>query len=82
MLDFTCGSSTELWVYTGSHDDVARLFYISLSFEVLAPASDYAPAKTTTGITSRRFKGTSTWKPLIRIAEPMLVDTNSGFRKA
>jgi len=38
--------STELWVYTGSHDDVARIFYISLGFEVLGPASDYAPRKT------------------------------------
>jgi ribosomal protein S18 acetylase RimI-like enzyme len=38
--------STELWVYTGSHDDAARIFYISLDFEVLGPASDYAPGKT------------------------------------
>jgi ribosomal protein S18 acetylase RimI-like enzyme len=38
--------STELWVYTGFHDDVARNFYISLGFEVLGPASDYAPRKT------------------------------------
>jgi ribosomal protein S18 acetylase RimI-like enzyme len=38
--------STELWVYTGSHDDVARIFYVSLGFEVLGPASVYAPGKT------------------------------------
>jgi ribosomal protein S18 acetylase RimI-like enzyme len=38
--------STELWVYAGSHDDAARIFYISLDFEVLGPASDYAPGKT------------------------------------
>ena len=36
----------ELWVYTGSHDDVARIFYISLGFEVLGSASNYAPGKT------------------------------------
>ncbi len=38
--------SAELWVYTGSHDDVARIFYIRLGFEVLGPASNYAPGKT------------------------------------
>jgi GNAT superfamily N-acetyltransferase len=37
---------TELLVYTGSHDDVARLFYVSLGFEVLGPARDCAPGKT------------------------------------
>jgi ribosomal protein S18 acetylase RimI-like enzyme len=42
-----CGlGSTELWVYTGSHDDVARLFYTRLGFEVLGPASNYAPGRT------------------------------------
>jgi GNAT superfamily N-acetyltransferase len=39
--------STELWVYTGLRDDVARSFYISLGFEVLGPASEYALGKTT-----------------------------------
>jgi len=38
--------STELWVYTGQEDEGARLFYHSLGFEVLGPASDYAPGKT------------------------------------
>src|ERR1700740_730299 len=38
--------STELWVYTGSHDDHARTFYTSLGFEVLGPASEYAHGKT------------------------------------
>jgi RimJ/RimL family protein N-acetyltransferase len=39
--------STELWVYTGLQDSVARSFYTSLGFEVLGPASEYAPGKTT-----------------------------------
>ena len=39
--------STELWVYTGREDDVARLFYRSLGFEVLGAASDYFPGTTT-----------------------------------
>jgi ribosomal protein S18 acetylase RimI-like enzyme len=39
--------STELWVYTGLDDDVARSFYTRLGFEVLGPASEYAPGKTT-----------------------------------
>jgi GNAT superfamily N-acetyltransferase len=38
--------SIELWVYTGCHDDVARSFYLSLGFEILGPASDYAPGRT------------------------------------
>jgi RimJ/RimL family protein N-acetyltransferase len=38
--------STELWVYTDRHDEVARIFYLSLGFEVLGPASDYAAGKT------------------------------------
>ena len=36
----------ELWVYTGSQDDVARTFYIRLGFEVLGQAQDYAPNRT------------------------------------
>jgi GNAT superfamily N-acetyltransferase len=39
--------STELWVYTGVRDDAARSFYTSLGFEVLGPASEHAPGKTT-----------------------------------
>ena len=39
--------STELLVYTGLQDAVARSFYTSLGFEVFGPASDYAPGKTT-----------------------------------
>jgi GNAT superfamily N-acetyltransferase len=38
--------STELWVYTGSNDNIARTFYLSLGFEVLGAASDYAPGQT------------------------------------
>jgi ribosomal protein S18 acetylase RimI-like enzyme len=38
--------STELWVYTGSSDNIARTFYLSHGFEVLGPASDYAPGRT------------------------------------
>jgi len=41
--------STELWAHTGSQDDIARIFYISLGFEVLGPASDYVPGETTDG---------------------------------
>ena len=29
--------STQLWVYTGSHDEAARIFYVSLGFEVTRP---------------------------------------------
>ena len=36
----------ELWVYTGSQDEIARSFYISLGFEILGPARDCAPART------------------------------------
>jgi len=38
--------STELWVYTGCKDEIARMCYMSLGFQVLGPASDYAPGKT------------------------------------
>ena len=38
--------STELWVYTDSNDAVARIFYMSLGFRVLGPASHCAPGKT------------------------------------
>src|ERR1700750_2865202 len=38
--------STELLVYTGSHDDVARIFYISLGFEVMGSALEHARGKT------------------------------------
>lgn len=36
----------ELWVYTGARDDIARMFYFSLGFEVVGPARDCAPART------------------------------------
>jgi ribosomal protein S18 acetylase RimI-like enzyme len=36
----------ELWVYTGSSDDVAVSFYKSLGFEVLGSAADWAPGQT------------------------------------
>ena len=38
--------SRELWVYTGREDEVARLFYRNLGFEVLGPASHYSRGKT------------------------------------
>jgi ribosomal protein S18 acetylase RimI-like enzyme len=38
--------STQLWVYTGCDDDVARSLYIKLGFQLLGPASDYASGKT------------------------------------
>jgi ribosomal protein S18 acetylase RimI-like enzyme len=36
----------ELWVYTGSSDDIAVSFYKSLGFEVLGSAAKWAPART------------------------------------
>jgi ribosomal protein S18 acetylase RimI-like enzyme len=39
-------ASKELLVYTASSDEIARSFYTSLGFELLGPASDYAPGKT------------------------------------
>ena len=39
-------SCKELWVYTGSSDDVAVSFYKSLGFEVLGPAANWAHDRT------------------------------------
>ena len=36
----------ELWVYTGSSDNIAVNFYRSLSFEELGVAADWAPGRT------------------------------------
>jgi len=36
----------ELWVYTGSSDEVAKGFYTKLRFELLGTALDCAPGKT------------------------------------
>ena len=36
----------ELWVYTGSSDDVAVSFYKSLGFEVLGSAAEWVPGRT------------------------------------
>jgi GNAT superfamily N-acetyltransferase len=36
----------DLWVYTGSSDNVAVGFYKSLGFELLGPAADWAPGQT------------------------------------
>ena len=36
----------ELWVYTGSSDHVAVVFYQSLGFELLGTAADWAPGRT------------------------------------
>ena len=35
----------ELWVYTGSSDDIAVSFYKSLGFEVLGSAAGWAPGR-------------------------------------
>jgi ribosomal protein S18 acetylase RimI-like enzyme len=37
----------EIWVYTGADDQIARDFYISLGFEVIGPAHEWAHGKTT-----------------------------------
>jgi ribosomal protein S18 acetylase RimI-like enzyme len=39
----------ELWVYTGSSDDIAVAFYQSLGFELLGRAADWAPGRTMDG---------------------------------
>jgi ribosomal protein S18 acetylase RimI-like enzyme len=39
-------AAKELWVYTGSSDDIAVSFYKSLGFEVLGAAADWAPGRT------------------------------------
>jgi ribosomal protein S18 acetylase RimI-like enzyme len=36
----------EIWVYTGAEDDIARNFYVSLDFEVIGPAHEWARGKT------------------------------------
>jgi ribosomal protein S18 acetylase RimI-like enzyme len=36
----------ELWVYTGSSDNIAVNFYKSLGFELLGCAADLAPGRT------------------------------------
>ena len=36
----------ELWIYTGARDEIARMFYVGLGFEVLGPARECAPART------------------------------------
>ena len=36
----------ELWVYTGSADDIAVSFYKSLGFQLLGCAADWAPGRT------------------------------------
>jgi hypothetical protein len=36
----------ELWVYTGSSDEIAVNVYRSLSFEKLGAAADWAPGRT------------------------------------
>ena len=47
LIDFARHISVkELWVYTGSSDDIAVNFYRSLSFEVLGAAADWALGRT------------------------------------
>jgi len=47
LIDFAKSiQAKELWVYTGSADDIAVSFYKSLGFELLGPAADWAPGRT------------------------------------
>jgi ribosomal protein S18 acetylase RimI-like enzyme len=47
LIDFARHISVkELWVYTGSSDDIAVNFYRSLSFEELGAAAEWAPGRT------------------------------------
>jgi ribosomal protein S18 acetylase RimI-like enzyme len=47
LIDFVKGIQVkELWVYTGSADDIAVNFYKSLGFEVLGCAAEWAPGRT------------------------------------
>ena len=39
-------ASQELWVYTGSSDDIAVRFYKSLAFEVLGTAAQWTRGQT------------------------------------
>jgi hypothetical protein len=36
----------EIWVYTGAEDHIARNFYVSLDFEVIGQAKDWALDRT------------------------------------
>jgi len=48
LIDFAKGIQVkELWVYTGSADDIAVNFYKSLGFELLGCAAELAPGRTT-----------------------------------
>ena len=47
LIDFAKSIQVkELWVYTGSADDIAVNFYKSLGFEVLGSAGHWAPGQT------------------------------------
>jgi ribosomal protein S18 acetylase RimI-like enzyme len=47
LIDFARDIAVkELWVYTGSSDNIAVNFYRSLSFEELGAAADWAPGRT------------------------------------
>lgn len=47
LIDFAQHTGVkELWVYTGSSDNIAVSFYRSLSFEELGAATDWAPGRT------------------------------------
>ncbi len=47
LIDFAKSIQVkELWVYTGSADDIAVNFYKSLGFELLGCAGDWAPGRT------------------------------------
>ena len=47
LIDFARHiAAKELWVYTGSSDNIAVYFYRSLGFEVLGAAADWAPSQT------------------------------------
>jgi len=38
--------SKALWVFTDSGNEIAQSFYISIGFELLGPARDWAPSST------------------------------------
>jgi RimJ/RimL family protein N-acetyltransferase len=47
LIDFAKSIQVkELWVYTGSADDIAVNFYKNLGFELLGCAADWAPGRT------------------------------------
>ena len=47
LIDIAKGiHAKEVWVYTGSADDIAVNFYKGLGFELLGGAAEWAPGRT------------------------------------